>query len=261
MAEKKILIVDDDTDTLELLTVILQKENFKVTCASNGWDGMVMAREEKPDLILLDILMPEMQGTDVLHALKAMDSMHAIPIIMLTAHSEKFNVLDAKFTGVADFCVKPFENEVLLNKVRKTLGIAAEIAPADEKTGETNQESRSEPVVEKTNAKKKVKPDGQKEKENEDVVDAALQKKIVKNQYCPAEDNKTSDLQPYHLLMAEELQVGMVLALPLLFANKRPFLSAHTPLTQKHIEKINEKKGELVFPVSVHKNPPPPQST
>lgn len=246
MAQNKILVVDDDVDTQELLTVVLVKEKFHVVSAVNGWEALVKAREEKPDLILLDLLLPEMHGNDALQALKAMDATHKIPVIMLTGKSEKDTVLDAKFKGIADYVVKPFDTVVLLQKVRKTLGITE-----PERTVEENPSTKNTTEEKKPAGKQKTK-----QAQEEEKVDAALQQKIMKNQHCDAEDAKTSDLLPYEQVMAAELKEGMVLALPLLYANKRPFLNAHTQLTGKHIEKINEKISELMFPASVHKNPP-----
>ncbi len=247
MAEKKILVVDDDSDTQELLAVVLVKEKFDVAAAMNGWDGLVKAREEKPDLILLDLLLPEMQGNDALQALKAMDATRGIPVIMLTGKSEKDTVLDVKYKGIADYIVKPFDNDVLLQKVRKALGMAENVAV----------ESRDKKILPLKKAEEEKKAGGkEKEKQEEEKIDPALQEKIMKNQHCDAEDAKTSDMLPYEQVMSADLKEGMVLALPLLYTNKRPFLNAHTQLTKKHIEKINEKIGELMFPASVHKNPP-----
>lgn len=248
MAEKKILVVDDDIDTQELLTVVLVKEKFGVVSAMNGWDGLVKAREEKPDLILLDLLLPEMQGNDALQALKAMDTTRSIPVIMLTGKSEKDTVLDVKYKGIADYIVKPFDNDVLLQKIRKALGM-----------GETDGESRDKKILPLKKAEEEKKAGGKqkaKQEQEEENIDPALQAKIMKNQHCDAEDAKTSDMLPYEQVMSADLKEGMVLALPLLYANKRPFLNAHTQLTKKHIEKINEKKDEIMFPASVHKNQP-----
>lgn len=262
-AIKKILVVDDNVSTLELLTVVLEKEKFQVVTAFDGWSGLEKARKEKPDLILLDVYMPEMDGETALRALKGMDSTKHISVIMLTAKGEKDTVLVTKFAGISDFVVKPFDNDVLLKKIRKTLGVQEPAAPdtGNAAVAATPSPASAEELFQKTvpeTAPQEPAAMGEDKKPKdsaaEDAVDPALQEKILKTQYCAKEDHKMSELQPYEQVMGTDMKEGMILAMPILYTNKRPFLNTGTVLTQKHIEKIREKIGELVFPVSVRKN-------
>lgn len=89
--------------------------------AANGWDGLTLARIEKPDLILLDCLMPEMDGPTMLSSLRAMKETWNIPVMMITALSGKEHVTDALKNGAADYIVKPFDLDVLLKKISRVL--------------------------------------------------------------------------------------------------------------------------------------------
>ena len=84
---EKLLIVDDDVDTLRLVGLMLQKQGYQIAAANNGHQALIMAQSELPDLILLDIMMPEMDGYEVTRRLKSNISTNLIPIIMFTAKS------------------------------------------------------------------------------------------------------------------------------------------------------------------------------
>lgn len=117
----KILIVDDEIDTLLPLKISLEVEDYLVICASNGNDALIKAKTEIPDLILLDLMMPEMDGYEVCEKLKNDDLTKNIPVIILTAKdavSDKVKGLD---TGADDYVTKPFNLNELKARVKSVL--------------------------------------------------------------------------------------------------------------------------------------------
>jgi len=119
--DAKILIVDDNPDLIALLKVRLKTFGYEVVTADNGHKCLEKAREENPDLILLDILMPSMDGFQALKELKEDAKTKSIPIIMLTAKDQLSDVAKANDLGAADFIVKPFDYRVLLEKIKKVV--------------------------------------------------------------------------------------------------------------------------------------------
>jgi DNA-binding response OmpR family regulator len=118
---RRILAVDDETDVLMILKTALQSEGFEVETAGNGADGLALAKENPPDLILLDVMMPGMSGFDVFQQLKEDDATSQIPVIMLTGMSERKNIQSALAAGIEYYIVKPFEFHDLLTKVNHAL--------------------------------------------------------------------------------------------------------------------------------------------
>jgi CheY-like chemotaxis protein len=118
---KRILAVDDESDVLMIVELALSGEGFEVETAKNGPDGLALARENPPDLILLDVMMPGMTGFEVLAQLKADEATSLIPVIMLTGVSERKKIQEALASGIDYYIVKPFEFHDLLNKVNQAL--------------------------------------------------------------------------------------------------------------------------------------------
>jgi DNA-binding NarL/FixJ family response regulator len=118
---KTILIIEDQPDMRENIATILEMEEFAVLEAINGRDGIEMAREEKPDLILCDIMMPEMDGYDVLHALRADKTVSGTPFIFLTAKGEKRDQRAGMNLGADDYLTKPVSADELLGAVNARL--------------------------------------------------------------------------------------------------------------------------------------------
>ena len=106
MAEK-ILIIDDDFDTLKLVGLMLQKQGYQIVAAANGQEGLAQAETENPDLILLDVMMPEMDGCDVARRLRANSFTANIPILMFTAKSQLEDKVTGFEVGADDYLVKP----------------------------------------------------------------------------------------------------------------------------------------------------------
>ncbi|MGB9597307.1 MAG: response regulator transcription factor [Candidatus Poribacteria bacterium] len=121
MPRYKILIVDDEPDIVETLSFMLQARNFDVVTASDGLEALSKVKSERPDLVLLDIMMPGMDGYDVCVKLKTDKETKNIPIVMLTARGENEAVIRAHKSGANDYIVKPFTLPTLVNKLNRLL--------------------------------------------------------------------------------------------------------------------------------------------
>lgn len=120
MAKKKIVVVDDEQNILDLVGMILEAEGFMVSKALNGTEGIKMAQKEHPDLVLLDIMMPEMDGWVVYRKLKEDIKTKDIPVAMLTVKAQTIDkemALDV--IGVEDYITKPFTPDELVERVQK----------------------------------------------------------------------------------------------------------------------------------------------
>ncbi len=117
----KILIVDDDLDTLKLVGLLLQRQGYEVTAAHNGVKALLKAKQEQPDLILLDVMMPDMDGYEVAKRLRADASTANIPILMFTAKSQVDDKLSGFEAGADDYITKPAHPAELLARVKRLL--------------------------------------------------------------------------------------------------------------------------------------------
>lgn len=116
---KKILVVDDDVLNLRMAEFILGQNSYEVSKAESGMECLLYLRENHPDLILLDIEMPVMDGIKTLEIIKDNISMSDIPVIFLTASADVQNVLEAGKLGAVGYVVKPFMPQELLDRVEK----------------------------------------------------------------------------------------------------------------------------------------------
>ncbi|NBB90159.1 MAG: response regulator [Spirochaetes bacterium] len=121
MANDTVLVVDDEHDILELIRYNLEREDFGVETVETGEDALRLAREAVPDLIILDIMLPGMSGTEVCKRLKSTDQTRDIPVLMLTAKSTSSDVVNGLELGADDYVTKPFIPSVLLARVRALL--------------------------------------------------------------------------------------------------------------------------------------------
>lgn len=121
MFKKKILIIDDSELMVKMISDILVTANYNVATASSGLEGIQKVREEKPDLVLLDIVMSEMDGFEVCKFLRDDESNNLMPIIMLTAQDAEDDKLTGLELGADDYIVKPFNHRELLSRVNNTL--------------------------------------------------------------------------------------------------------------------------------------------
>jgi DNA-binding response OmpR family regulator len=115
------LLVDDDPVILKLLQVNFEMEGFKVSTANDGVEGLEKARAERPDIVLLDIMMPRMDGLEVTKALKGDPDTKDIPIILLSAKAQASDVQAGKDMGADDYLTKPFDPLELLERVNELL--------------------------------------------------------------------------------------------------------------------------------------------
>lgn len=116
-----ILVVDDDTENLRMASHILSKEKARVSCVKSGVDAIKFLKDNQPDLILLDVHMPEMNGFDTIAEIKGNKEIANIPVIFLTADDESSTETKGLEAGAMDFIKKPFVPEVLLLRVRHTI--------------------------------------------------------------------------------------------------------------------------------------------
>jgi DNA-binding response OmpR family regulator len=134
---KKILVVEDDPDQLEVIRFTLKNAGFAIGTATNGIDALKKAQTVSPDLIMLDVMMPELDGFAVCETLRGNPATASIPILMLTGLCSHISRLVAYESGATDYVIKPFDLEELVSKVEKLLGRSQRL-PA----GRTNPERK-----------------------------------------------------------------------------------------------------------------------
>lgn len=118
---KTILTIDDDPVVRTLVKKIFQQVGFKVITAADGFEGIHAILTQKPDLIFLDIMMPIIDGIEVLKRVKKMPEVAGIPIIMFTAVADSQKVVQSSQLGAADYVIKPFQSSILIKKVQEVL--------------------------------------------------------------------------------------------------------------------------------------------
>lgn len=126
MTKSTILVVDDEADIVELVAFNLKQEGFEVITAANGWEAVQKARSDLPDLILLDLMLPELDGYAVCEMLRVMPSTASIPVIMLTAWSNEQSRILGLELGADDYVTKPFSPRELMLRVHRVLDRAKE---------------------------------------------------------------------------------------------------------------------------------------
>ena len=124
----KILTVDDSRTIRLIVGRAFKAYECDIVEAANGEEGLAAAAREKPDLIILDVTMPVMDGVTMLTKLKADDALKGTPVIMLTAESGRENVLQIARLGVRDYLVKPFKEEQLIEKVGRVITLQKKLA-------------------------------------------------------------------------------------------------------------------------------------
>ncbi len=121
--KKKILIIDDERITTELVQVYLERYDFEVICAYDGAEGLEVARAEKPDLILLDIVLPKKDGFAVCEELRSDPDFKDVRIIMFTAKGLSEDIERGRQLGADEYVIKPFSGKNLLVLIKKQLGL------------------------------------------------------------------------------------------------------------------------------------------
>ena len=130
-AVKHILVIEDDPDIVELLRYNLERESYRVTSAVTGSDGLAAVQQERPDLVILDLMLPEISGFEVCRRLRKDSETQNLPVIMLTARSEEADVIAGIELGADDYIKKPFSPRELVARVGAVMRRAAYVeAPA-----------------------------------------------------------------------------------------------------------------------------------
>ena len=117
----KILVIDDEPNIVQTLQDRLEMNDYEVITAGNGKDGLELAIQERPDVILLDVIMPVMDGHEMLEALRKQPDGNSISVIMLTARSQTQDIARANACGIDDYIVKPFDLSELLEKIERVV--------------------------------------------------------------------------------------------------------------------------------------------
>jgi len=121
MCKRKILIVEDDRDIVEMIAYNLRADGYEVLSAFTGKDGITLARRERPDLIILDIMLPVMDGFEVCRLLKSTEATACVPIIILSAKSRETDKVVGLELGADDYVTKPFSPRELLARIKVVL--------------------------------------------------------------------------------------------------------------------------------------------
>lgn len=119
---KKIMIVDDEPDTVDLVKLVLETEGFETVSAYSGREALDKIKTQRPDLILLDIMMPQMDGWEVCKKITEDEDIKDIPVVMLTAKAQSIDkMIGLHVVGVTGYITKPFGRRELINNVKKVL--------------------------------------------------------------------------------------------------------------------------------------------
>lgn len=119
---RTVVYIEDDPEMIDLVSMILSRQGFQIRGAQSGRKGLDLIIAEPPDLILLDLMMPDMDGWDVYHQLKASESSKHIPVIVITAKAQQIDrVLGLRIAKVDDYITKPFRPQELLDSVERVL--------------------------------------------------------------------------------------------------------------------------------------------
>ena len=121
--KKKILAVDDESDSLDLICTMLLRAGFVVVSAANGAEALEIARTQRPDLIILDVMIPDISGLEVLKKLKFDADTQKIPVLLLTALSKELDRIVGLELGADDYVVKPFSPQEVILRVKILLGL------------------------------------------------------------------------------------------------------------------------------------------
>ena len=116
--QKRILLVDDDNDLVELIGFNLRKAGFDILVANDGIAALELARDESPDLVLLDVMMPELNGFEVCETLRRNPSTSTVPVVMLTAMPGEFSRIFGLEAGATEYHSKPFKVAELVGRIR-----------------------------------------------------------------------------------------------------------------------------------------------
>jgi two-component system, OmpR family, alkaline phosphatase synthesis response regulator PhoP len=121
MGKKRILIIEDEKDLVDAVTLRLEANGYEVIASNDGQDGLDKAKKEKPDLIILDLMLPKMDGYKVCALLKFNEKYKTIPIIMFTARAQDSDMKMGQEAGADAYIIKPFDSQALLDKIKELI--------------------------------------------------------------------------------------------------------------------------------------------
>jgi len=121
MSNEKLVVIEDEQDILDIITYNLEREGYKVFSSRDGNSGLKLVRDQDPNLVLLDLMLPGMDGLDICRSLKGDPLTNSIPVIMLTAKSEESDVVLGLGLGADDYITKPFSTKELIARVKAVL--------------------------------------------------------------------------------------------------------------------------------------------
>ena len=129
--KRKVLLVDDDNELVELMTKVLEEDGrFEVRVAGNGFDAGMMVKEYRPDLIVLDVMLPDINGKEVCHRVRADSTLEDVRILCISGMIEEDRIQELKLSGADDFLHKPFDIEELIDRMCGLLEIEPASTPA-----------------------------------------------------------------------------------------------------------------------------------
>lgn len=131
--DKKILVIEDDPATLRLIDYSLRHEGYQVLTASNGLEGIRKAHNEAPDLIILDVMLPGMDGFEICHSLRSEPDTAQLPILMFSAKAQEIDKNTGLKVGADDYLAKPADPSEIVSRVESLLAPKKHAAPAREK--------------------------------------------------------------------------------------------------------------------------------
>lgn len=119
---KRILVADDEIEAVKMMRIVLEASGYEVIGAYDGQEALEKARKEKPDLMILDLMLPKMDGYKVCRMIKFDEKYKHIPIVMFTARAQQSDIKMGKEVGADAYITKPFDHNVLLDKIKELLG-------------------------------------------------------------------------------------------------------------------------------------------
>src|SRR5579859_7132175 len=154
---KKVLVVDDDEDIVQIVGTLLENEGYKTVTASNGKEAFDKALTEKPDLIIADIMMPEMDGWEFCWRVRENQSLGETPFIFLTARADVMDQIRGSEIGADDYIIKPFRKQELLKRVQNTFDVIELLRKVKTTKGEARANGKKAKAAGPKKAKAKAK--------------------------------------------------------------------------------------------------------
>ena len=126
--QRTVLLIDDESNARKVTKLLLEREGFRVLTAATGDEGLILAKVERPDVILLDVMMPKMNGYETLKRLRDDQDTAEVPVIMVTARGTEHDIATAFRLGAVSHIEKPYETQDLLNKISAALTLPTDMA-------------------------------------------------------------------------------------------------------------------------------------